>query len=202
MTKTALLLLLICFSFLPVVKGQDYLSNNDLMGIKEQSEARRYAWNKAFDDGVAKKDFSALPSARQATQSYIDAQITSLRRLYATGDGRELITAVTNYLQIQRQYIKDVMLPAEALTPAQETEVGEIIRKMNDFGGKEKVFLLEINSALANSPEDPQANLQIAEPEESEEAAPPAQEDTKTKVKTKNGKTKVKKEAPEEEEDN
>jgi hypothetical protein len=133
------------FAFV-AVRAQDY-SNKGLMDIKEKVEANRVAWNKAFDDASVAKNFSSLRPLREADERYIDEQISGLRRLYAEGDGRALLSAVNNYLRIQKQFVKDIMVPAEAIEGS-EADIATINEKINSFGEKEKIFLVEINNAL------------------------------------------------------
>ncbi|HTM67039.1 MAG TPA: hypothetical protein VL093_12000 [Flavipsychrobacter sp.] len=128
------------------VRAQDY-SNKGLMDIKEKVEANRVTWNKAFDDASAAKNFSALRPLREADERYVDEQISALRRLYAEGDGRALLSAVNNYLRIQKQFVRDIMLPAESIE-GNETDIATINEKISSFGEKEKIFLVEINNAL------------------------------------------------------
>jgi hypothetical protein len=133
------------FAFI-AVRAQDY-SNKGLMDIKEKVEANRVVWNKAFDDASAAKNFAALRPLREADEQYIDQQISALRRLYAEGDGRALLNAINNYLQIQKQFIKDIMVPAESIA-GNEADIATINEKISSFGEKEKIFLVEINNAL------------------------------------------------------
>jgi len=133
------------FSFVAVY-AQDY-SNKGLMDIKEKVEANRVTWNKAFDDASAAKNFSSLRPLREADERYVDEQISALRRLYAEGDGRALLSAINNYLRIQKQFIRDIMLPAESIQ-GNDADIATINEKISSFGEKEKIFLVEINNAL------------------------------------------------------
>jgi hypothetical protein len=133
------------FAFV-AVRAQDY-SNKGLMDIKEKVEANRVTWNKAFDDASAAKNFAALRPLREADERYVDEQISALRRLYAEGDGRALLSAINNYLRIQKQFIRDIMLPAESIE-GNDADIATINEKISSFGEKEKIFLVEINNAL------------------------------------------------------
>lgn len=134
----------LCYS----ATAQDY-SNRGLMEIKEQSEALRIAWTKAFDAALQSKDFSSLSGPRKAAERYIDTHLKGMRQLFAQGDGRALLTAVSNYLQIERQFVKDAMLPAETLRADDEAGAERVSQKIADFGQKERIFLVEINNALS-----------------------------------------------------
>jgi len=135
------------------VYAQD-LSNQGLMDIKDHSETLRTSWMKAFDDAVQSKNFSSLTALRQENETYIDNNLGAMRRLTAEGDGRGLLTAVGNYLQIERQFVKDVMIPAESLTASNQEGIDKTYRKINDFGDKERAFLIDINNALATERTD------------------------------------------------
>ncbi|MBS1588438.1 MAG: hypothetical protein JST52_02370 [Bacteroidetes bacterium] len=125
------------------------LSNKGLMSIIDQSDAQRVNWMKLFDEAIAAKSLTALNPTRIQYESFLDKNLSSIRRLYAEGDGRALLTAVSNYLQIERQFVKDVMAPAESISPANQEDVDKVYKKINDFGQKEKSFLIDINNALA-----------------------------------------------------
>lgn len=129
------------------------LSNSDLLNIKEQADARKLAWSKAFDEGISNKSFATLPALRTATETYIEEQLHLLNRMYASGDARELLSAVSNYLQIQKQFVKDVMIPAETLNPNDEEGINAVNRRIGDFTNKEKMFLIDINNAIRSTPE-------------------------------------------------
>ena len=111
-------------------------------------------WIKAFEEAVQSKDYSILPSLRAENEHFLDQHISSMRRLYAQGDGRALLTAVSNYFQIERQFVKDVMASAERLTPDNQEGIDRVMQQISDFGQKERVFLVEINNALATEGED------------------------------------------------
>lgn len=128
--------------------AQSDFSNKGLMDIKEKSESLRTAWMKAFDDAVQSKNFSALAPLRSENEKFLDDNLSSLSRLYAHGDARALLTAVDNYLQIEKQFVRSVMIPAEKLGPDDKQGVDDIYKKINNFGQKEKIFLIDINNAL------------------------------------------------------
>ena len=148
MARVALcLLFMLSLSYISA-KAQDY-SSKGLMEIKEETEERRMEWNKTFDEALLSKNFGRLPTVRQSAEAYLDRQILALRKLYAQGDGRRLLTAVNNYLQIQKQFVKDVMVPAESLVPMDEEGIERTNKKIAEFAQKEKVFLIDINNAMA-----------------------------------------------------
>ncbi len=163
MKRSFFLILVFCMS---LNNAHAQLSNFALLDIKEESEAGRIAWNKALEDGIEKKNLSALPALRQANENYIDQQLSRLRRMYAEGDGRQLITAVSNYLQIQKQFVKNVMIPSESLNPGDQEGIEDINKRISDYSQKERSFLIDINNAVANSPEP---EIKMDEPEEEEE---------------------------------
>jgi len=124
------------------------------MEIKEQSENGRMAWIRSFEEAVPEKKFNALAPQRKAYEQYLQTHLTNMRRLVAQGDARELLTAVNNYLQIQMQYARSVMETAEALDGNNPEAIAKIQEQTNEFSKKEKIFLLEINNALATSGQD------------------------------------------------
>jgi len=77
----------------------------------------------------------------------------AIKRLFAQGDERGILTAINNYLQIQKQFIKDVMISAESIKGNDKESVNRIFQKISDFGQKEKIFLVEINNALMTEPD-------------------------------------------------
>jgi len=168
---------LLIFSFCS--HAQD-LSNKGLMNIIDQSEAQRINWLKLFDEGVSAKSLTALNSTRTQYESFLDKNLSSIRRLYSEGDGRALLTAVSNYLQIERQFVKDVMVPAEAISPTNQEDVDKVYKKINDFGQKEKTFLIDINNALAT--EGMEEGNPTAVSKEQELNADDAYEDSKGSV--------------------
>jgi len=147
MLRLNLLAFLFCICCSAIARGQDY-SNRGLIDIKEKSESLRINWIKAFDDAVQSKNFTSLRPIREENEAFLDKHMSMFRRLYADGDGRALLSAVNNYMQIERQFVKDVMVPAESLTPANQEGIDRIYQKIDDFGQKEKVFLIDINNAL------------------------------------------------------
>jgi hypothetical protein len=153
MMRWLLLTTAFCLSFAFSSSAQDY-SNRGLVEIKEQADSRRLDWNKVFDDAMAGNNTAGLAAARKATEMYLDAHLPALRRLYAEGDGRGLLTSVTNYLQIQKQFVKDVMVSAESIKPGDQAEIDKINQKIDAFAQKERIFLVEINNAMATEPED------------------------------------------------
>ena len=151
--------------------GQDY-SNRGLMELKEISEHKRMAWVTAYDDAVQTKSFSALTPIRQDDETFLDRNISALRRMYAEGDARGLLNSVANYLQIQRQFVKDVMVPAEGLTAANTEGMQKVYDKISAFAEKEKTFLVDINNALLLEPDEappaPPSQNETADEEEEE----------------------------------
>ncbi len=149
--------------------AQDF-SRDGLMQIKEHAETMRESWITAFDQSVQVKDLKALTPLRQQNEEFLDKYISSLRRQYASGDVRPLMTAVTNYLQISRQFVKDIMEDAETLNPSDEAGIEAIQQRIADFGQKERIFLVEINNALLSEPAPTgiaiQAEEQLMESEE------------------------------------
>ena len=168
MMRWLLLTTLFCLSLASSLHAQDY-SNRGLVEIKEQADSRRLDWNKVFDEAMAGNNTVGLAAARKATEVFLDAHLPALRRLYAEGDGRSLLTSVTNYLQIQKQFVKDVMVSAEAIKPGDQAEIDKINRKINDFAQKEKIFLIEINNAIATEPEDNGLPEPVADQDEERE---------------------------------
>lgn len=170
MTRVPFLLTicLVCMVF--VLRAQDY-SNRGLMEIKDKSEALRMAWIKAFDEAVQRNNFAALQPIRQENESFLDKHMSVIRRLYAEGDGRALLSAVNNYMRIERQFVSDVMVPAEAFTANSREGIDRTYQKIDDFGQKEKVFLIDINNAVRSERMDEggegsAAQLQMQQQEE------------------------------------
>lgn len=176
-----ILLLLAGFCFLSVMgaNAQDY-SNRGLLMIKEQSEANRMGWARTFDDAVRTGDFSGLSAARLANENYLERELAAFRKLIGQGDGRALLTAINNYLQIERQFVKDAMIPAETLNPGDADGIARVMQKITDFGQKERIFLMEINNAMASEPDNagppaaaqPDPEMNQDEPEEVEQEDP------------------------------
>ena len=146
MLRLALLSFIGSISFF-IAGAQDY-SNRGLMDIKERSEALRMDWIKAFEAATQTKNFTSLAGIRQENEDFLERQISAIRRLYSEGDARALLTAVSNYLQIEKQFVKDVMLPAESIGANDQDEIEKVNQRIEDFGSKEKIFLVEINNAL------------------------------------------------------
>jgi len=146
-------IVLFCLLLTRVVYAQDF-SNRGLLEIKDQSENLRTAWMKAFDDAVQSRNFSALAPIRKDNEVFLDKNISGIRRLTAEGDGRGLLTAVANYLQIEKQFVRDAMIQAETINGSNQEAIDRIYQKINDFGQKEKAFLVDINNALATEKED------------------------------------------------
>lgn len=158
------------------------LSNNDILGIKETTDQKLGAWNSAFDQGVEQKSFAALPALRTDFENFLNENISVLSRLYATGDARPLLTAVKNYLQIHKQFVRTIMQQAEATDPANEEAVSNVNRGIGDFAAKTKPFLIDINNALRDSPEPmPQVDQEMNE----DEPAPANQEEIKKNQESK-----------------
>jgi len=142
------------------------LSNAQVLQLKENADDYKMTWTKLFEDGYNAKDMNRLPAARQTTEAYLTEQISKLGRMSAEGDGRDIVTAVRNYLVIQKQFVKDIMIPAESLQPGDAQTYDELNRKINDFGEKEKTFLIDISNAIRSSPEP---EMRYQEPEESDQ---------------------------------
>jgi len=173
------------------IKGfsQDY-SNRGLMDIRDEAEARRVEWTRAFEEAVQRKSYAGLASPRQSSESFIELQLSQLRRLYGQGDARGLLTAIINYLTIEKQFVKDVMRPAEAIKPEDQETIDKINQKIADFGEKEKPFLIEINNALMSERDDIAPQQEVKTPdndpeEEPKEGTPGEKTKTKKKSKTK-----------------
>ncbi len=160
--KALLFLLLMTFSS----QAQDY-STRGLMDIKEQAEAHRLNWNKAFEEAVQTQNFSSLTEIRTNGERFLDRHISGTRRAFAAGDARPLLTAVNNYLQISRQFIKDVMVPAESLAGTDQEGINNIYQKISDFGQKEQMFLVDIENALLSEPQN--QGVPVAAEEQMEE---------------------------------
>src|SRR5690349_12073555 len=120
-------LLLSCFS--ASAQTADY-SNRGLLDIKEQSESLHNALSKAFDEAVTAKNFAQLAGLRKENELYLDHHISAMRRMYAEGDGRATLQSVSNYLQIERQFVRDAMVPAESLTAANQDGIDKIYQKI------------------------------------------------------------------------
>lgn len=170
MTRLPFLLtiFLVCMAF--ALRAQDY-SNRGLMEIKDKSEGLRMAWIKAFDEAVQRNNFAVLQPIRQENESFLDKHMSVIRRLYAEGDGRALLSAVNNYMRIERQFVRDVMVPAEAFTANSREGIDRTYQKIDDFGQKEKVFLIDINNAVRSERMDEggeggAAQLQMQQQEE------------------------------------
>jgi hypothetical protein len=153
MLRLSSFLLLAFCCLLTTARAQDY-SNRGLLEIKERSEALRLSWIKAFDEAVQSKNFSSLQALRKENEGYLDQHMSMIRRLYAEGDGRALLSAVNNYMQIERQFVRDVMVPVEAFTASSQEGVNRTYQKIDDFGQKEKVFLIDINNAIRSESMD------------------------------------------------
>ncbi len=137
------------FLFLALHAGAQDYSNRGLMDIKDQSELLRMNWVKAFEDAIRSHNFAALPALRKENEQYLDKHLAVLGRMYAEGDGRALLTAVRNYMQIERQFVRDAMVSAEAIDGNSQEAIDRVYRKINEFGEKEKMFLVDINNAIA-----------------------------------------------------
>ncbi len=171
-----------------MANAQDAMSNRNLLSLKDGSEAMRQAWSKTLDDAIAKNDFSALTPQRENFEKYLRGNGMKMRRMIGEGDGRPLLTAMNNYFQILNQFVKDVMIPAESLTAEKTDEIQTVERRINEFGQKEKIFLIEINNAIVNSAEppsrvDPEMNADD-EPEDADtdEDAKPVKKSKKEKA--------------------
>ncbi|HTN46964.1 MAG TPA: hypothetical protein VL098_11505 [Flavipsychrobacter sp.] len=164
------------------------LSNSQLVKIKEDADDGKTLWIKLFEDSYAKKNMSELPSLRKANEDFLNQNISQLSRLYAEGDGRELVTAVKNYLVIEKQFVKDVMIPAESLKPEDEDGYNTLSRKINEFAQKEKTFEIDVMNAVRTSPEpmnvEPLREDEAEQPELTEEQVK-ARENAKPRRKEK-----------------
>lgn len=158
--RRIIFLLTVCVGLYYTSQAQDY-SRHGLMEIKDQSEAARLDWNKAFDQAVETKNFKGLAKQRQALEQFMDLHLNNMRKLAAQGDARALLTAVDNYLQIQKQYIKNIMIPAESLDGNDPEAIEKVNSQTVEFMQKERIFLMEINNALAASTEP---DVPVADP--------------------------------------
>ncbi len=147
------------------------LSNGQIMKIKEDADDGKSLWIKLFDDSYQNKNMSSLPALRNANENFLNEHISILSRMYAEGDGRELIVAVKNYLVIQRQFVKDVMIPAESLNPEDEEGYNALGKKISDFALKERSFDMDITNALRSSREPIRAEPQETDEPEDEPIA-------------------------------
>lgn len=129
------------------------LSNAQIMKIKDDADDGKGLWLKLFEDGYTKNDMSGLPALRKTDEAFLNQNISQLSRMYAEGDGRELVLAVKNYLIIEKQFVKDIMIPAESLKPGDNESYNDINKKISDFGMKERSFDIDISNAYRNSPE-------------------------------------------------
>jgi hypothetical protein len=143
------------------------LSNAQIMEIKDNADDGKSLWIKYFEEGFAKNTLTDLSPLRKTNEEFLTGNISKLGRMTAEGDGRELLTAVRNYLVIQKQFVKDVMVPAESLKPGDNDTYEMLSRKISESAEKERSFLIDINNALRLSP-DPVA-AEAPEPEEPEE---------------------------------
>lgn len=108
----------------------------------------RLNWVKAFEDAVQSKNFRSLQPVRLENEQFLTQHMNVIRRLYAEGDGRALLSAVNNYMRIEQQFVRDVMTPTENFTANSQADIDKTYRKIEDFGEKEKAFLIDINNAL------------------------------------------------------
>lgn len=140
------------------------LSNAQIMKIKEDADDGKSLWMKLFEDSYSRKNMSGLSGLRKANEDFLNENVSKLSRMYAEGDGRELVITVKNYLMIERQFVRDVMIPAESLNPEDEEGYNALNKKIADFTQKERPFEIDITNALRSSPEP-----MIAEPQEADE---------------------------------
>lgn len=171
---------ILMFLFLGLMSAHVYgqLSNAQIMKIKDDADDGKSLWTKLFEDAYSKQDMSGLPGLRKANEDYLSENISKLSRMYAEGDGRELIVAVKNYLVVEQQFVKDVMKPAESLKPGDETGYNELNMKIADFTKKERSFEIDISNALRSSPEPMVAEPQEADEPEEQPVADDADEDS------------------------
>lgn len=132
------------------VIAQDF-SNRGLVQIKEQTESLRLQWNKSFEDALINKNFTSLSPQRVQLEKVLDQHIATFRQMIAQGDERPLLVAVNNYLQIQKQYLKNTMIPAEGLKSSDADGISKVNQQTAEFAQKERVFLLEYNNAVSTS---------------------------------------------------
>lgn len=162
----SLFLLIFIVSFSAI--AQDY-SNRGLVQIKEQTENLRLQWNKSFEEALINKNLTVLTPQRIQLEKVLDQHITSFKQMIAQGDERPLLVAVNNYLQIQKQYLKNTMAPAEGLKVSDAESISRINQQTAEFAQKERVFLLEYNNALSTSNMDEGPTPKIDNSEEENE---------------------------------
>lgn len=129
------------------------LSNAQLMKIKEDADDGKSLWIKLFEESRIKNEPSNLTPLRKENESFLRSNISQLSRMYAEGDGRELITAIKNYLVIEQQFVRNVMIPAETLSPTDNEGYEQLNKKISEFTQKERAFEIDIHNALRSSPE-------------------------------------------------
>ncbi|RZJ33283.1 MAG: hypothetical protein EOO18_09125, partial [Chryseobacterium sp.] len=131
-------------------------------------------------------------------EQFIENHLLQIRKLMSQGDARALLTSVNNYLQIQRQYVRNVMIPAESFAADDPEALEKVTRQNSDFQQKEKIFLIEINNALASTRDDIPAQV---DPEMSEDEEEDAAEETEKAEKPAARKGQPRKKLPHEEYD-
>lgn len=129
------------------------LSNAQIMKIKEDADDGKNLWIKLFEESRTKANKGDLIALRKANEEYLNQNTSQLGRMFAEGDGRELITAVKNYLTIEKQFVKSVMIPAETLSPEDADGYEQLNKKISEFVQKERAFEIDIHNALRSSPE-------------------------------------------------
>jgi len=159
-----LLIFLVSFS----VTAQDF-SNRGLVQIKEQTESLRLQWNKVFEEALINKNFTTLPIQRLQLEKILDQHIQTFRQMMSQGDERPLLVAVNNYLQIQKQYLKNTMVPAESLKTTDIEGISRVNQQTAEFAQKERVFLLEFNNAVSTSNMDEGPTPKVDNQEEENE---------------------------------
>ena len=162
------LIITVFVSMLISVGAIAQLSNAQLIAIKDDADDGKALWMKYFEEGYANKNMNELPALRGTFEKFLLDNISRLSRMNAEGDARELLTAVKNYLVIEKQFVKDVMVPAESLKPGDDDTYQMLTRKMNESANKEKAFLIDIDNAIRSSPEP--IITEPTEPEEPEHA--------------------------------
>ncbi len=165
--KFIVFLIIICFGVGKAI-AQDY-SNRGLVQIKEQTESMRLQWNKVFEEALINKNFTTLPIQRLQFEKILDQHIQTFRQMMSQGDERPLLVAVNNYLQIQRQYLKNTMIPAEGLKSSDADGISKVNQQTAEFAQKERIFLLEFNNAASTSNMDEGPTPKVDNQEEENE---------------------------------
>jgi hypothetical protein len=141
------------------------LSNAQIIKMKTDADDGKGLWIKLFEEGFAKGDMSALPALRKTDENFLNQSISTLSRLYAEGDGRELVLTIKNYLSLEKQFVRSIMIPAESLKPGDNAGYDALNKEISEFAKKERSFDMDITNSVRNSPEP----LQVPQESEYEE---------------------------------